>query len=106
MPPRERGGSAGTEVPARATETRNRTSRSHVYRGTGGARILRLTANGIQHCPVLPARRAVGPSTSARRGLRTQALADRLVRPAAPRSARTKDGCVGELASAQKTKTP
>src|SRR3954447_24607846 len=84
MPPPERVGSAGTEVPARATETRNRTSRSHVYRVTGRSRILRLTANGIQHCPVLPARRAVGPSTSARRGLRTQALEDSSCAPVPP----------------------
>src|SRR5436190_15231268 len=84
MPPPERVGSAGTEVPARATETRNRTSRSHVYRVTGRSRILRLTANGTQHCPVLPARRAVGPSTSARRGLRTRALADSSCAPVPP----------------------
>src|SRR5690242_3418913 len=107
MPPPERvARSAATQVAWTATERRNRTSRSRVYRVTGRSRILRLTANGIQHCPVPPARRAVGPSTSARRGLRTQFSQTGSCAPLDKGQHERTDRSVGELASAQKNENP
>src|SRR4051794_36436167 len=105
MPPPERvARPAGTAVPA--TETRNRTSRSHVYRVTGRSRILRLTANESSTAPSCQLEGLLDPPPAPGEDFALGLSQTGSSAPLRQGQHERTDGCVAERASAQKTKTP